>query len=935
MRIRRLSAKNFGKFENYAVDFKGNLAVINGVNEAGKSTIFEMIKILLFGTGDISQDERMRYIKHGAIEAYITGEFERSDGTPLSLSRRLSENSCDLNINENFDFKNLGNVAAPIVSHLTKEVYENIYALDFHTMAAIKDDVWQGIKEEFMGADMAQELVSSTNAIHSAQGKANDIHSQQGKPSIISDLVKKREALQDKLEENQKAQQLASSDYLNLENTKRDMMDKQNQIEFENAFIAEADKMNHLREDILNIRKLAQDAGDLSAYKKWLPNIKEEYEQLKYNAENTKQLLSQAQKTPDEDLTEQVRPELDKNYSRVLEYKDSINALRYIKSSEIEPVIDDVTQIGYNNAKENWNTKFKEIIVDTADENATIEALDKINSISLSKKLKQYLEKKSELGEKINQSNIPIKKGARSFFFGLIFIIGLILILFGTSLFLKDFVTDLLQPYKIIDLWNEINTIVLDIIPLRILIIADLFCGAGLILLVLDFLFIKGKSKKALYKIREDEIMSAKTDIDVCKNEFINELCNIKLPNFRIKKPDSKIIDDMKNLKQARQDLHDAKAVYDQAAQQNNKIQNINTNENHDNKEIIKLANLLLDMPSSDIETNLVSLKNLLNSAENAKAKLDINYNNQLSNNAENEKTDLHLINELKMKNSQAQTQFEEFSNLFGADTEKSIDDIQERYNKLNKAVVLRDEILSKHPDFKAVTDRLSQLDNAGWPYTSDAMSAAKERIDILRKEIAQRQSKIGLMENGVTQAILGDVPSDIASEILKLDKKIDEYKNDYDKLRISEHIIKQGHDIFSKLHQPEVLSRAGYYLSVLTGGKYSELELSPEISTITVMIEEGNFMTPHAARLSQATCEQIYLSLRLSVIESFDADTEIMPITLDEALITWDKERLTSGLDLLAQIAKKRQILIFTCHESIVNILRENQPTAQIVELK
>jgi hypothetical protein len=56
---------------------------------------------------------------------------------------------------------------------------------------------------------------------------------------------------------------------------------------------------------------------------------------------------------------------------------------------------------------------------------------------------------------------------------------------------------------------------------------------------------------------------------------------------------------------------------------------------------------------------------------------------------------------------------------------------------------------------------------------------------------------------------------------------------------------------------------------------------------------------------------------------------------TLDEALITWDKERLTAGLDLLAQIARKRQILIFTCHDFIVDTMRENQPTAQIIELK
>ena len=96
MRIRRLTVKNFGKFANYAVDFNGNLAVVAGQNEAGKSTIFDMVKILLFGLPEsATAEERKSYIKYGAAEAHISGEFEQADGSPLTLSRTISEHSCD------------------------------------------------------------------------------------------------------------------------------------------------------------------------------------------------------------------------------------------------------------------------------------------------------------------------------------------------------------------------------------------------------------------------------------------------------------------------------------------------------------------------------------------------------------------------------------------------------------------------------------------------------------------------------------------------------------------------------------------------------------------------------------------------------------------------------------------------------------------------
>ncbi len=940
MRIRRLTVKNFGKFENYAVDFNGNLAVINGQNEAGKSTIFDMIKVLLFGLDeDASPEERMGYVRYGANEAHISGEFERADGSPLTLSRIISQHSCDLNVNENFVFQNLGNVKAQIVSDISKEVYENIYALDFHAMSAIKDDIWQGIREEFMDADMAKELVSANDAIEISKTRADSLYKSANAPSAIGELLKERDSLKEKLADINQSHKLAGEDYLNLDKTKREITDKQNKIEFEGAFIAEANKMNGLKNDVSRIKTLAGEAGDLSPYKQWLPNIKEEYAALKQLTEDAKIELEQVENNiPQEEAI--AEPEMPEKHQKALEYENEIRALRIVEDTE--PVIGEKQESDgedeYIKANEEWSLLSDRVVNEEISQDEIFKSIDQINSMSLAEKLEIYIKSKEDLNDFIKDNSQPKRSGSRNFFFVITLILSILMVLSGAALIAEHFFST-----QIGELLSKIASIqqgfydFLDffkIIPLSDLITADLLCGIGLILLVVAFAFIKTKSPISQIRNTEEKVKKAREESELNRIEFEKQLFGLPIARIRIKRAEATIAEDIIRLKEARQKLFEAKKYYEEH-QSNTEDQTIkNTQSEEQDGEIAKLTQLLLGFSRASSSENLNALNDLLDEALQYKAKEYVPETEDAPVTPAFEAAAVD-VSEIEKKYLKAKKDLAEFESLLGQNPESEIENIQERYNKLNRAVVLRDEILEKYPNFKEISERLNQLSKAGWPYTEDAVSKANERIDELRDQIGKEQNKIGVMENSVKKAILGHDPADIASQILKLDDKIINYKMEYDKLRLSEHIIKEGHDTFSKLHQPEVLQRASYYLSILTEGKYSELDLDSETSEITVLTQTGKFMTPQAARLSQATREQIYLSIRLSVIESFDDEREVMPVTLDEALITWDKDRLTAGLDLLAQIAHKRQILIFTCHDLIVDTMKENQPTAQIIELK
>ena len=73
-------------------------------------------------------------------------------------------------------------------------------------------------------------------------------------------------------------------------------------------------------------------------------------------------------------------------------------------------------------------------------------------------------------------------------------------------------------------------------------------------------------------------------------------------------------------------------------------------------------------------------------------------------------------------------------------------------------------------------------------------------------------------------------------------------------------------------------------------------------------MLHESGF-------LSRGTVDQLYLALRLALCDMLLSGDEPCPIVLDDALINFDDTRMGYALDVLREIAQRRQILLFTCH--------------------
>ena len=116
----------------------------------------------------------------------------------------------------------------------------------------------------------------------------------------------------------------------------------------------------------------------------------------------------------------------------------------------------------------------------------------------------------------------------------------------------------------------------------------------------------------------------------------------------------------------------------------------------------------------------------------------------------------------------------------------------------------------------------------------------------------------------------------------------------------------------------PRLAAAASEFLRHITGGAYDELLINRELG-ISVRIPRIQRMRENPeCVLSKGAVDQIYLALRLAMIQSLSENGESIPMILDDPFANYDDDRLERTLRLLVSLAERNQILLFTCREDV-----------------
>lgn len=135
----------------------------------------------------------------------------------------------------------------------------------------------------------------------------------------------------------------------------------------------------------------------------------------------------------------------------------------------------------------------------------------------------------------------------------------------------------------------------------------------------------------------------------------------------------------------------------------------------------------------------------------------------------------------------------------------------------------------------------------------------------------------------------------------------------------------------FERERQPRVLAEASRTFRAVTGGRYTRI-VHGQGADLEVLGDDGR--RHRVDNLSRGTAEQLYLCIRLGLVEEFSQRSVSLPIIMDDVLVNFDPVRAREVARHLAGVAERRQVLLFTCHPMTRDLMVEHAPSARVLEL-
>lgn len=179
-----------------------------------------------------------------------------------------------------------------------------------------------------------------------------------------------------------------------------------------------------------------------------------------------------------------------------------------------------------------------------------------------------------------------------------------------------------------------------------------------------------------------------------------------------------------------------------------------------------------------------------------------------------------------------------------------------------------------------------------------------------LQQQIAQVQGQLAAL--GGTE----DAPQRIAHK----QEQLHRLQGEYDSLALALDALRSANTTLQNRFSPELGRRAAEIFADMTGSAWSHILLDREFR---LSAEAGSSPTRRSVQLlSSGTADQLYLAVRLAICEMVLPVEQNAPLILDDALLTFDDERLHKTLDYLVQLGSRRQILLFSCQSREVDYL-------------
>ena len=152
----------------------------------------------------------------------------------------------------------------------------------------------------------------------------------------------------------------------------------------------------------------------------------------------------------------------------------------------------------------------------------------------------------------------------------------------------------------------------------------------------------------------------------------------------------------------------------------------------------------------------------------------------------------------------------------------------------------------------------------------------------------------------------------DLAAQLAQKRQQLQELQAEYDAIALAMTVLDEANTTLQNRFSPALGARAAEIFSKITAGRYQKVLLSRDFTLET----DSQGAQRSVQLLSQGAADQLYLAVRLAICDLVLPEDKHVPLILDDALLSFDDDRLHAALDYLLEESEKRQILLFTCQK-------------------
>lgn len=880
MRINKLEIKDFGKFTGDKVidNIDPRMALVFGRNEAGKTTIFNLIKSMLYGFFPAqSQSHPYSSWVNGRIE--FSAFLDTMDGQDVTVYRKLLSRPQGNYLSDE-KVHELKNNPLPISKHVSGEIYDKIYSLRVEELIEIQGKAWEEVEDKLLAGYSTASIKSTRDVLKDLRLEHEKIWRESGRGKYqVKELEKEiKELKKIKREAFAREEEIRKADERINEINSIVKALKENKLRVK-TLLSKSKELTPIQKsleqiDILSSRLIneALSSSLPSNMKERLSQLEESSEGIKEEKNNKNQLLQEKNNeryrlNTEDNLILQNKVEINtfvKSYTKIENLRENIDKVK----RDIEKLRDRLSHESKNLLTGKWNSDIRK-------------RFEEINKSEINILVNSYRTTTKELHETklrrdLKDSNSAKIKFSKLYIYSLI--LSLILIA-GGFVMAND-------KLKLVGLGISIYglTGILNYANMKKNLTND-------------------TEKNELKKLR-DTISKLENRLKEDKKKLMDYLSGIPISDLVIESMDEMFVPSLIKIKDMVYDLRELE-----------KELSIN-NEEYGKKieELYSFLGQFLLGPYINEDEKIFLLRDRLEELEK-KILLNESIDKEI---VEIEKGIKDLEEKEKETSETLEDYMSKLKEIGDGNLEKGLYIVEENYRLRAKINDIESE-LNEKLDIHSLTKEIERYqEEEPWIFSDYEVLRAEDEYEEMNKKHKDFEVEKARLEETIKKLSENYSLDEIESRLSLLEDDLERACRKRDKLALLSEVIRFADQKFKEENQPDILKNAGRYFEIVTNGKYTDIFLDEDDDGTTIMVKETGEIMPRKVvdTFSKGTLNQLYLSLRLSLIDYLDKDREALPICFDELLVNWDEARFDSSLKLLNEIGRRRQIFIFTCHE-------------------